>query len=362
MGMRRGFLRVGAEAAFAFARRASMLLASLVFLAGNGPAGAADLTAPPEAEPNAYTYFNVEGGYIHFDGEPVQAYLVGSGIDFEDPNLLHERSLDTSEGYYGRVELGHMWGTGFFNGIGGYVQGWDADKEDVSETDLEVGTPYKGKSGFVTNITGASCTVNELCAFGKAQLDRSLIEFGMRAFHDFGEPASLDHVSLGIEPFVAIIDEHTKSRSGFTFEGLFSDNGDRSSDLDAKAFGALVALDLSQSILEHTVLIARIAGGPYHVDADAKTSDLFAQSTFFSDEISSDFWGLRGQAALGLEQMLTDSIGVGVIGRLDYWSDYPTMDWPDFGNPNGVGAKFNAIASEDLLTLSIGARISVTFR
>ena len=255
-----------------------------------------------------------------------------------------------------------MWGTGFFNGIGAYVQGWDGDKEDVFEIDIGVGTPYKGPSGFGTYITSAICTPGELCSYGDAELDRSLIEIGVRVFHDFGEAGSLDHLSLGIEPFVAIFDENTRSESGFTFEGDFFSNDERSSQLDAKGFGALLALDISHSILERTVLITRIAGGPYHVDADAHTDHFHASSFFLSDEISSDFWGVRGQAAIGLEQMLTDSIGIGVIGRLDYWSDYPTMEWTKFRDVNGTGARNNSIATEDFLALSIGARVSLNFR
>ena len=110
------------------------------------------------------------------------------------------------------------------------------------------------------------------------------------------------------------------------------------------------------------MLIARVAGGPYYLSADADTDMLFDESLQFSDEISSNSWGFRGQLAIGLEQMLTDTFGIGVIGRLDYWSDYPTMDWPEFKNLAGTGAKDNSIATEDFLALSIGARISVAFR
>jgi hypothetical protein len=61
----------------------------------------------------------------------------------------------------------------------------------------------------------------------------------------------------------------------------------------------------------------------------------------------------------GLSKRLTDSVGIGVIGRLDYWPDYPTMDWPHFTNEDGDGAKFNSIASDGFLDLSIGARITL---
>ena len=124
----------------------------------------------------------------------------------------------------------------------------------------------------------------------------------------------------------------------------------------------MLALDLNHPILERTALIMRVAGGPYYVDADAHTDMVFDTASTFADEISSNTWGLRGQLALGLEQKLTDSFGIGVIGRLDYWSDYPTMDWPEFKNLRGDGARSNSIASEDLLTLSIGARVSLNFR
>jgi hypothetical protein len=342
-------------------RNALVTSAAFFFLAGR-PAGAADITAPPEVEPTSYTYVNLEGGYIDLDGEPVQAYLQGSTPVFDESNFLRERSLNISEGYYGRAELGHGWSTGLINGIGVYVQGWEGNKEDVSDTDFAIGLPYKGKSGFVTNVSGSDCASGDPCPFGEGKLDRSLTEVGIRFFHDYGEAMSLDHLTLGIEPFVAFIDEDSKSKIGLALDGLSFITDDRSSKLDADAYGALLALDLNHSILERTALIARIAGGPYYVNADAHTDMLFDQSLQFSDEISSNSWGFRGQLALGLEQMLSDSFSIGVIGRLDYWSDYPTMDWPEFSNLRGDGAKSNSIASDDLLTLSIGARVSLNFR
>ena len=64
----------------------------------------------------------------------------------------------------------------------------------------------------------------------------------------------------------------------------------------------------------------------------------------------------RGQLALGLEQALSDSVSVGVIGRLDYWSDFPSIEWPtNFTDPNDR----NSIENEDFLALSVGLRLSI---
>src|SRR5262245_54543095 len=118
MGMRAGTL--------ALRTIRNAVLATAVFLlgAGTNPAVAADITAPPEAEAASYTYLNLEGGYIDLDGAKVQGFLQGSVLTNDDTlNYLRERSLNISQGYYARAELGHAWGTGLVNGVGAYVQG-----------------------------------------------------------------------------------------------------------------------------------------------------------------------------------------------------------------------------------------------
>jgi opacity protein-like surface antigen len=330
-------------------------LAGFFFLAGMTPVRASDVPVAPE--PVSNTYFNVEGGYVNLDGEKVQAFLSGP-----DSDTLSERFLNISDGYYGRVELGHRWDTGIFNGIfngiGAYAQGWGSDKEDTSETDFGAGLAYQHNGNLRVNTLGCS-TDGQPCSTGRADLDRSLIEGGLRFFHDFGGEMSPGDVSLGIEPFVAFIDEDTDSTIGFS-SGSFSPTSTRSSDLNATAFGALLALDARHAILERTVLITRIAAGAYYMDADADTDHTFLPDDSVSDDLSSNFWGFRGQLALGVEQMLTETASIGVIGRLDYWSDFPSMDWTDYTPSKGSGSD-NSIAEDDFLALSIGVRLSLQF-
>jgi hypothetical protein len=88
------------------------------------------------------------------------------------------------------------------------------------------------------------------------------------------------------------------------------------------------------------------------MDADADT-ELFSE-----DDLSSDFVGFRGQLALGLEQGITNAVSFGVIGRLDYWSDFPSIDWTNT-IPNVSTGHDDAIANEDFLSLSIGARLTI---
>jgi hypothetical protein len=337
MGTLRGLVLAGAAATVI-----------MPFLAGTGPVKAADITEP---EPIGYTYLNLEGGYVNLDGQDVQAYLHSPG------GTLSERSLDLTDGYYGRVELGHVWDTDMLlNGIGAYVQGWDGDKEDVSDTDINVGlaTQHDGLSG----ATALGCSIDgQGCAHAEADLDRSLIEVGLRFFHTYGDAQDLDGLSLGVEPFVAFIDEETNSSIGTLSE---PDIAQRSSDMDATAYGALLALDGRHHILERTVLTGRVAAGAYYMDAEADTSFDVPPGFSLNDDVSSDFVGFRGQLAVGLEQLLTDTLSIGVIGRLDYWSDYPSMQWTDLlTTPNSSD---NKIASDDFLALSIGARISVVFQ
>lgn len=92
------------------------------------------------------------------------------------------------------------------------------------------------------------------------------------------------------------------------------------------------------------------------MDADADAQHRFISSTTFNDELSSEFFGFRGQLALGLEQALTDSVSFGVIGRLDYWSDFPSIEWP---TSSSDPSDLNSIAEEDFLALSVGVRLSI---
>jgi hypothetical protein len=199
------------------------------------------------------------------------------------------------------------------------------------------------------------------CTEGHADLDRSLVEVGLRFFHADDNLTDRVGVALGIEPFVAFIDEDTSSFIG-NADPQFFPNGARTSNLDATAYGALFALDGRYHVLERTVLTGRVAAGIYHVDADTDTLYFFGgdPSNGADASISSDFWGIRSQLAVGLEQMLTDTLSVGVIGRLDYWSDYPSMEWTNAGLTGAP--RDNSIGDDDFLALSIGARISVAFR
>ena len=55
-------------------------LVATTLLATAGLAHAADMPAEPVS--TSYTYFAVEGGYIHFDAEDVQAFLTSDIPDF----------------------------------------------------------------------------------------------------------------------------------------------------------------------------------------------------------------------------------------------------------------------------------------
>jgi hypothetical protein len=328
-------------------------LAGFFLFAGMGLARAADV---PVAEPTSHTYVSLEGGYVDLDGADVQAFLIGPEGD-----ELEEHFLDISDGFYGRAEFGRVWDTGFFfNGIGVYGHGWVSNKGDTSETDFNAGLAYQPDGADSLQINTLGCSADGApCSTGEADLDRSLFEVGVRFFHEFGDATNLSGLSLGVEPFVAFIDEDTSSTIGFT-AGPFDPTSTRSSDLGATALGALLAFDARHGILERTVLIARIAAGAYYMDADADTDFTFlpAVSPTFSDGESSDFFGFRGQLAVGLEHMVTERLSLGVIGRLDYWSNFPSMEWTDATDFPSNGSD-NSIVDEDFLALSIGARLSV---
>jgi|GEM_PF-5175394 len=137
MRMLGGFALTGSAAGAVLIRSAFVSLAGF-FLADTSPAAAADL---PDFEPISYTYFNLEGGYVHLDGEEVQTFLLGPAFLEADD----ERFIDISDGFYGRAELGRIWNTGIFDGVAVHVQGWEGDDEDISETDFGAALAYKHK-------------------------------------------------------------------------------------------------------------------------------------------------------------------------------------------------------------------------
>lgn len=330
-------------------------LTALFLLAGAALANAADLPVEPDLESVSYTYLTLEGGYIHFDGEEVQAFLLGSSTAD-----LRPRFIDVTDGVYGRAEIGHVWsgglGNGPISGVAAYVQGWQGE-EDIGESGVDgtVSLGYHGES--MTVVAAQTCPGNENCA-ARSDLERSLIEAGLRFFHDFGDAADLSGISLGIEPFVAFIQEDNDSvissdALGTTF--VVS----RSSEFEATAVGALLSLDGRLHISQRTALTGRIAAGPYHMDAEADT--LFLTSLpLGNDELSTDFFGLRGQLALGLDHAVTDGVSFGVIGRLDYWSDFPSIDWTNATFTTFPGDP-NSIAEKDFLALSVGLRLTIMF-
>lgn len=322
-------------------------LAAISFLVGASLANAADLAVEPDLGQSSYSYLQLEGGYIHFDGEDVQSFLLGDRVE----TLAPHTSVDLSHGFYGRAEIGNVGGLvgGPLNGVAAYVQGWGGD-HDISESHSgeATGLLYHGDEGVV----GAGFFCVDPCV-GKSDLERSLIEGGLRFFHDFSPAADLNGVSLGIEPFVALIQENTKSTL------LIGDPDPamiRSSDLDATALGALIALDGRFNLSSRARLTGRIAAGGYHMDADVDTRAELPNLSRH-DDLSSEFAGFRAQAAVGLDYAITDTMSFGVIGRLDYWSDFPTIKWTDttfitLGEPN-------SIADDNLLTASVGLRLSI---
>ena len=345
MGMPRGVARASSGAVLTRSG-AGICLAMVLLLAGGGKVEGADLTS--EAEAAAYTYLNLEGGYIHLEGEKAQGYFVSP--DSEGPSF-RKRSLGISDGVYGRAEIGRVADMGVLSGVGAYVQGWAGNQDNVSETDVRFALPYQHKGESSTFLV----TCDSPCLTGEADLDRSLIEFGLRFFRAYDGVVDRDGLSAGIEPFLAIVDEETNSAiSAPGIPVLF-----RSSELDAAAFGALLAVDGRHEVLENIAIIGRVAAGAYYMSADANTAYAQVLEPPFvdrDDRLSSHYIGFRGQLAAGIERRLSDTVSLGAIGRLDYWSDFPSMEWTSTDDSD------NAIASKDFLALSIGARFSVEFR
>ncbi|MEM8878543.1 MAG: hypothetical protein AAGD23_11835 [Pseudomonadota bacterium] len=257
-----------------------------------------------------YFYLEIEGGYAFSDGlESTRAPL---------------RPVEPDGGFYGTVTLGHEDPeTGI---VWGYV-----DRAEIWVSYFDHGDDQQ--SG---NVGSAAVPIA-----GSYFAEREYWEIGTRFQHYFEEPAadkysqpSTSNILLGIEPFYGRFDEESVEVTGAVVTPA---------ELDTDIFGAMLSLEGEWDIAPSTTFLGRAAVGGYFGDADY-TSPAF--------NLSDDFGGFRGQLAIGLQQHLSESISLAVMGRLDYFSAVGDIDGP---------AAAPILGNDDLLVLTIGANINFKF-
>ncbi|MEZ5877848.1 MAG: hypothetical protein R3D43_08900 [Tepidamorphaceae bacterium] len=244
-----------------------------------------------------FFYAELEGGYSAFDG----ASTIGSSI-----------SLQPDGGAYGTVTLGHV---SIDDGIiYGYV-----DR-------AELWFSYFDHGDDSLTVPGLS-----------AKVDRDYWEVGTRFQHYYDQNAT-NKMMWGFEPFYGeFSDNVVQITAGPTTATV---------DVDTSIYGALLSFEYERTIAPATMLLFRAAGGVYGLNSDMNISG----ATTGSDSESTA--GFRGQLALGLKHQVNERTSVGVVGRLDYFSDVARFD---------STSDSNVITTDDLLGASIGVNLNYIF-
>ena len=245
-----------------------------------------------------FFYAELEGGYSYFDGANFNTPVAGF-------------DLQPDGGAYGTVTLGHV---SIDDGIiGGYV-----DRAELWVSYFDHGDP--------SHTVGAT-TVS---------YDRDYWEVGTRFQHYYDQNAT-DKMMWGFEPFYGEFSDLIIQIAGPT----------TNVDIDTSIYGALLSFEYERTIAPATMLLFRAAGGIYGASSEITLGPL-ALGTNYSDDTA----GFRGQLALGLKHQVNERTSVGVVGRLDYFSDVARLD-----TFSGV----NAMSNDDLLGASIGVNLNYIF-
>ena len=242
-----------------------------------------------------FFYAELEGGYSAFDG----ASTIGSSI-----------SLQPDGGAYGTVTLGHV---SIDDGIiYGYV-----DR-------AELWFSYFDHGDDSLTVPGLS-----------AKVDRDYWEVGTRFQHYYDQNAT-NKMMWGFEPFYGEFSAKPVQTGTQTLNGT----------VDQSIFGAMLSFEAERMIAPETMLLLRAAGGVYGSNADYSVTG----TSTISD--SDDTVGFRGQLAVGLQHQVNARTSVGVIGRLDYFSDVAI---PDRATGNST------LRNDDLVNVSLGVNLNYIF-
>ena len=242
-----------------------------------------------------FFYAELEGGYSAFDG----ASTIGSSI-----------SLQPDGGAYGTVTLGHV---SIDDGIiYGYV-----DRAELWFSYFD--------QGDETNTT----LINTI------SFERDYWEVGTRFQHYYDQNAT-NKMMWGFEPFYGEFSAKPVQTGTQTLNGT----------VDQSIFGAMLSFEAERMIAPETMLLLRAAGGVYGSNADYSVTG----TSTISD--SDDTVGFRGQLAVGLQHQVNARTSVGVIGRLDYFSDVAI---PDRATGNST------LRNDDLVNVSLGVNLNYIF-
>jgi hypothetical protein len=285
--------------------------------------GGVGLAAPSLANDSLidteYFYAEIEGGYASTDGFDV---LTPSG------------SIETDEGFYGTVLLGHEDPhTGIFKGFVDRAEIWFSFSE--------------------SNENGVSVPAGVLNAASPTTVQvesRTYEEYGARFQHYFVEPvaqpskdkyepvgtSNASNVLWGIEPF------YGRFEQDIAVTGIA---GTSVSTLESDIAGALLSLEGEWALSDVLTVLARAAGGIYHGETESSLTGFLIDPTI-------DYTGFRGQLALGLRHDLSEIFSIGVISRFDYFSDVGNL------NAGLVGA---SLSTDDYYVFSIGAFLNIRF-
>ena len=283
-----------------------------------------------------FFYAEIEGGFAFFDG---------AGVGLVHVNLPSEEivSAAADTGWSGTVTLGHVSiENGILNGFVDRAEMWFTYSDQGKDTITDVVTLAFLPSSINDGNNNYSQTANDYAA----SVERDYFEVGAR-FQHYADQNASDKMIWGLEPFVGFMNESTRA---------FPTNSPtqfRVSELDATLAGVLLSFEGEWHVHDRTVWFARAAAGGYFGEADATVAFDVAVNP---DGASRSFGGFRGQLALGLTQHLTARTAVSLVGRLDYFSDVPLINFAENTPPER-----NRIDTDGLVELFVGVNFKYVF-
>lgn len=160
--------------------------------------------------------------------------------------------------------------------------------------------------------------------------ERDYWEIGTR-FQHYVDQNAQDKTMWGFEPFIGSVDGEFRGTAMGTIGST-----------DATIYGAMISFESERHFTPSTMAHFRAAAGFYGGSSDASTN-----TPAIADD---DFGGFRGQLAAGLTQQVTDTVSVGAVARLDYFSDLPVVNVPN-----------STMDTDDQLGVYLGVNVNVIF-
>lgn len=267
------------------------------------------------------SYATFEGGYLLLDGESAIGHGISTTGLIAGPTI--ETTVDAEDGWFLGASTGFSSAVSLIDGLPftraelffTYGESDDDRPDTVSDP---ARTTLKSVDGSALGVIGVTAS---------SEMTRRIAEGGVRlAFDtDAGGGASVTWV---MTPFVRNRREDTNSVAIGTVDTAW-----RSADVETWGYGVTIAAEPEIALASNVALVARIGGGVYGYDTDAKfnsrssapTPDPYLAALSESDSGT----GFRGVLGLGLKVRVSPGMTLTGFAEADYFSRVANALLPD---------------------------------